>query len=60
VHHDPVFNVTSEDECSSDHPGGLHLGMADASVRFWEEDGSKEIFDYLTTRARGELMADSP
>ncbi len=60
VHHDPVFNVSSGNECYSDHPGGLHLGMADASVRFWKEDGSKEIFDYMTTRARGEQVVDAP
>jgi prepilin-type N-terminal cleavage/methylation domain-containing protein len=56
VHHNPVFNVTSNNECSSDHPTGLHLGFADASVRFWSADGDKTIFDYMTTRARSEQV----
>jgi prepilin-type N-terminal cleavage/methylation domain-containing protein len=60
AHHDPVFNVTSNNECYSDHPGGLHLGMADASVRFWAEDGSKQVFDFMTTRARGEVVIGAP
>jgi prepilin-type N-terminal cleavage/methylation domain-containing protein len=56
AHHNPTFNTTSNNECYSDHPTGLHLGMADASVRFWKEDGSKQIFDYMATKARADMF----
>jgi prepilin-type N-terminal cleavage/methylation domain-containing protein len=60
VHHERVFNVTPSDEMYSDHPGGLHLGMADGSVRYWSENGSKDIIDFMTTRARGEQVNEAP
>jgi prepilin-type N-terminal cleavage/methylation domain-containing protein len=60
VHHDTVFNRTPINEMYSDHPGGLHLGIADGSVRFWKEDGSKDVIDYMSTRARGEQVPDAP
>jgi hypothetical protein len=56
VHHNPTFNTSSGNECYSDHPGGLHLGFGDGSVRFWSEDSDKTTFDYLTTRARGDMV----
>lgn len=54
AHHGTTFNTTNNNECYSDHPGGLHVGMADASVRFWNENGDEAIFDYMSTRARGD------
>jgi hypothetical protein len=35
----------------SDHVGGLHIGMADFSVRFLSEDTSKAVIDEMATRA---------
>ncbi len=56
AHHEEVFNVTPVDECYSDHPGGLHLGMADGSVRFFQENTPKRIFDKLASRAMAETF----
>jgi len=56
AHHENNFNVSRDNECYSDHPGGLSIGLSDASVRFWNENGSKEVFDYLATRSRGEVI----
>jgi prepilin-type N-terminal cleavage/methylation domain-containing protein len=55
AHHGASVNVTPVDEMYSDHPGGLHVGMADASVRFYTEDLPKTIIDSLSTRAGGEM-----
>jgi hypothetical protein len=60
VHHELVFNVTPNNEMYSDHPGGLHLGMADGSVRYWGESGEKKIIDFMSTRARSEQVNDAP
>jgi prepilin-type N-terminal cleavage/methylation domain-containing protein len=57
AHHEPIFNDTPRDELYSDHPSGLHLGMADASVRFFSENSSKKVIDALATRA-GEESED--
>jgi prepilin-type N-terminal cleavage/methylation domain-containing protein len=56
AHHQPIINDSPVDELYSDHPGGLHLGMADASVRFLNEDTPKRIIDFLATRAKGEVF----
>jgi len=51
AHHQPIVNDTPIDELYSDHPNGLHLGMADASVRFLTDTTPKRIIDALATRA---------
>ena len=56
AHHQPIVNDTPVDELYSDHPGGLHIGMADASVRFLSEDTPKRIIDFIATRAKGETF----
>jgi prepilin-type N-terminal cleavage/methylation domain-containing protein len=54
AHHKDIINDTPVDEMYSDHPGGLHVGLADASVHFYREDMPKAIIDSLSTRAGGE------
>ena len=54
AHHGANVNITPVDELYSDHPGGLHIGMADGSVQFFKEDIAKAIIDSLATRAGGE------
>jgi prepilin-type N-terminal cleavage/methylation domain-containing protein len=56
AHHQPIVNDTPVDELYSDHPGGLHIGMADASVRFLSEETPKRIIDFLATRSKGEIF----
>jgi prepilin-type N-terminal cleavage/methylation domain-containing protein len=51
AHHGQSVNVTPSTELYSDHPGGLHIGMADATVQFLSEDTSKSVIDEMTTRA---------
>jgi type II secretory pathway pseudopilin PulG len=55
AHHGPILNDHPKDELYSDHPTGLHLGMADASVRFLADTTPKRIIDLLTTRAGEEI-----
>ena len=56
--HGQSVNVTPRDELCSDHPGGLHIGMADATVRFLNESVSKRVIDALATRAKEESLHD--
>jgi Protein of unknown function (DUF1559) len=56
AHHHPILNDTPVDELYSDHPGGLQIGMADASVRFLTEETPKRIIDAIATRAGGEIF----
>jgi type II secretory pathway pseudopilin PulG len=56
AHHGQAVNITPVDELYSDHPGGLHMGMADASVRFLTEETPKRIIDFLATRSLGEIF----
>jgi hypothetical protein len=56
AHHGQIVNDTPVDELYSDHPGGLHIGMADASVRFLNEDTPKRIIDFIATRSKGEIF----
>lgn len=59
AHHGATVNQETPpgpvDELYSDHPGGLHVGLADASVRFFREELPKTIIDSLSTRAGGEM-----
>jgi prepilin-type N-terminal cleavage/methylation domain-containing protein len=43
-------------ELFSEHPGGIHIGMGDASVRFLNEETSQKIVDFLATRAGNEHL----
>jgi prepilin-type N-terminal cleavage/methylation domain-containing protein len=57
AHHGQFVNGDSPvDEMYSDHPGGVHIGMADATVRFFNEDTPKRVIDALATRAGGETF----
>jgi hypothetical protein len=56
AHHGAIVNDTPIDELYSDHPGGLHIGMADAAVRFLTEQTPKRIIDAMATRAFGEIF----
>ncbi|MBN1853790.1 MAG: DUF1559 domain-containing protein [Pirellulales bacterium] len=58
VHHEPLLNVTSNNELYSDHPGGLHIALADGSVRFISENTPKRIIDFIGTRAKEELLGE--
>ncbi|HEX6960374.1 MAG TPA: DUF1559 domain-containing protein [Lacipirellula sp.] len=60
AHHEDVINDTPKDELYSDHPNGLHLGMADASVRFLFDTVDKKIIDALATRAGEETDHGNP
>lgn len=51
-----VLNIHPENEMYSDHPGGLHIAMADGSARFLSEFTSLRIVDFLATRALGEVI----
>jgi prepilin-type N-terminal cleavage/methylation domain-containing protein len=54
AHHGSAVNITPVDELYSDHTSGLHLGFADASVRFFSAQTSKRVIDAITTRAGDE------
>jgi prepilin-type N-terminal cleavage/methylation domain-containing protein len=56
AHHGQAVNITPVDELYSDHPGGLHMGMADSSVLFLNEDTHKTVIDALATRAGSESL----
>jgi prepilin-type N-terminal cleavage/methylation domain-containing protein len=43
-------------ELFSEHAGGIHVGMADASVRFLPEETSQKVVDFLATRAGNENL----
>jgi prepilin-type N-terminal cleavage/methylation domain-containing protein len=58
AHHGSSVNIHPRDELYSEHPGGLHLGMADASVRFFNESAPKWVIDAFSTRAGGEALHD--
>ena len=51
-----VLNTSRSNELFSDHPGGLHIAMADSSVRFLSEFTSKRVVDFIGTRAQGEVL----
>lgn len=42
----------------SEHPGGVHMGLADGSVRFVGENVSPVLLNSLATRAGGEVTGD--
>jgi prepilin-type N-terminal cleavage/methylation domain-containing protein len=56
AHHGQAVNITPVDELYSDHPGGLHMGMADSSVLFLSEETHKSVIDALATRAGSESL----
>ena len=49
--HHGVINTARGNELFADHPGGIHIGLADGSVRFLSEFTSKKVVDFLATRA---------
>lgn len=57
VHHG-VLNTSRSNELFSDHPGGLHITLADSSVRFLNEYTSKRVVDFIGTRAREEILSE--
>lgn len=46
-------------ELFSEHPGGVHVGMGDTSVRFLSESTAEIVIDFLTTRAGEEQVHSS-
>ncbi|MEX2170308.1 MAG: DUF1559 domain-containing protein [Pirellulales bacterium] len=54
--HHGVINTSRGNELFADHPGGIHIGLGDGSVRFLSEFTSKKVVDFLATRAGGELL----
>ena len=54
--HHGVLNTSRSNELFGDHPGGLHIGLADGSVKFLSEFTSKKVVDFLATRSLGELL----
>ena len=56
--HHHVLNdpLDRNNELFSEHPGGLHLGMGDASVRYVSENTSDMVIDFLATRAGEEQL----
>lgn len=56
--HHGVINAARNNELFADHPGGIHIGLADGSSRFISDFTSKKVIDFLTTRAGNELLQD--
>ena len=56
--HHGVINTARGNELYADHPGGIHILLADSSVRFLSEFTSKKVVDFLATRAGNELLQD--
>jgi prepilin-type N-terminal cleavage/methylation domain-containing protein len=56
--HHHVINDPEDrnNELFSEHPGGLHIGMGDAGVRFISENTSDLVIDFLATRAGEEQL----
>jgi prepilin-type N-terminal cleavage/methylation domain-containing protein len=50
-----MINLSRSNELFSDHVGGCHTLYADASVHFWREETPKQLIDYMSTRAMGEV-----
>jgi prepilin-type N-terminal cleavage/methylation domain-containing protein len=55
-HHIINDHEDRNNELFSEHPGGIHVGMADSSVRFLSEETSQKIVDFLATRAGNENL----
>jgi prepilin-type N-terminal cleavage/methylation domain-containing protein len=59
AHHHVVNDPNDRNnELFSEHPGGLHIGLGDASVRFISENTSDLVIDFLATRAGEEQLPD--
>lgn len=56
--HHGVINTARGNELFADHPGGIHIGLADGSSRFISEFTSKKVVDFLATRSGNEQLAD--
>lgn len=56
--HHGVINTERGNELFADHPGGVHIGLADGSSRFLSEFTSKKVIDFLATRAGNEVLQD--
>jgi prepilin-type N-terminal cleavage/methylation domain-containing protein len=56
--HHGVINTSRSNELFADHPGGIHIGLGDGSVRFISEFTSKKVIDFLATRGGNELLQD--
>jgi prepilin-type N-terminal cleavage/methylation domain-containing protein/prepilin-type processing-associated H-X9-DG protein len=56
--HHHVINDREDviNELFSEHPGGVHVGMADGSVQFLNEETTQKIVDFLATRAGNENL----
>lgn len=56
--HHGVINTARGNELYADHPGGIHIGLADGSSRFLSEFTSKKVIDFLATRGGNEVLQD--
>jgi prepilin-type N-terminal cleavage/methylation domain-containing protein len=54
--HHGVINTARGNELFADHPGGIHIGLADGSARFLSEFTSKKVVDFLATRGGNEVL----
>ena len=52
------FPTTSTMPASSKHSGGVHLCLADGSVRFASDSINLQLWRGIGTRAEGEVVAD--
>jgi hypothetical protein len=52
-----VPNAWYKERIHSDHPGGAHIVMCDASVHFFTDDVSKKLLYWLATRDGQEDIA---
>jgi prepilin-type processing-associated H-X9-DG protein len=51
----PVYGLVG---ARSNHPGGVHVGMADGSVRFVSNSVQNAVWRAIGTRAGGEVVSD--
>jgi prepilin-type N-terminal cleavage/methylation domain-containing protein/prepilin-type processing-associated H-X9-DG protein len=58
INDDDPPKVWYKEQIFSEHPGGAHVLMCDASVQFMSEDTAKRIVRSLASRDGGETIAD--
>ena len=54
----PIVNTVTRASLKSAHPGGVHIGLADGSVRFLPAEIDMTIFKNLADRADGATAVD--
>ena len=57
AHHEIINDPKDRNnELYSDHPGGVHIGLADCSVRFLNQEVSQRVVDFLATRNGPDML----